>query len=148
MESLTEFSNTNRDRINYILLDIPVIDNQHSVFFETFDKLLLLNQKEDNEEEREAKILSELNGLERYTVYHFNTEEELMHEANWEYIEQHIEQHNVFKNKCKEFQIAYNYKNKVLLEQMVLFLRRWFIMHISEVDAAYAESIKIFLSKK
>ena len=105
------------------------------MFFETFDKLLLLNQKEDNEEEREAKILSELNGLERYTVYHFNTEEELMHEANWEYI-------------CKEFQIAYNYKNKVLLEQMVLFLRRWFIMHISEVDAAYAESIKIFLSKK
>lgn len=120
MESQLEFSNVNGVKINYILLDIPIIDKQHKVFFEIFDKLLSLNQKE-NEQERESNILSELDRLEKYTIYHFNTEEKLMRDAHWEYIEQHIVQHNIFKDKCNEFQIAYNYKNKVLVEQMVIF---------------------------
>ncbi|BEG97902.1 bacteriohemerythrin [Bacteroides sedimenti] len=143
-----DFSATKRNRIAYKLFDIPVIDNQHKHFFEIFDNLILINQKE-NEDERESDILAELNELQRYAIYHFNTEEQLMQEANWKYVEQHIMQHMVFKNKCLEFQVAYNYRNKVLLEQMVLFLRKWFIMHISEVDAAYADTVKkYFLEKK
>lgn len=140
-------SNEEKSQTNYRILDIPIIDKQHFKFFVIFDNLLLIN-KEKNEGIREIKILTELNELQKYTVYHFFTEERLMKNANWEYIEQHIEQHSIFKNKCMEFMIDYNYRNRVLLEEIVLFLRKWFIAHISDIDASYADRVKAYLTNR
>lgn len=130
---------------NSLSLNIEVIDNQHKNFFRLFDELLLINSEEADREVKIAPIIAE---LQEYAEYHLNTEEGLMKQSNWEDIDSHIKQHNLFRKKCNDFQIEHIYKSKVLLEEMVSFLRKWFMSHISEVDAAYAETVRNYLSKK
>jgi hemerythrin-like metal-binding protein len=130
---------------NSYSLNIPMIDKQHINFFRMFDKLLLLNQafKINNEEIKEL-----IDELDKYTHVHFKTEEELMRKANASDYEQHLIQHGIFINKVEEFKTAYNYGNSVLLDQMVAFMRKWFLMHISEVDSKYAETVQHYMAQK
>lgn len=144
MDSTSESSKDSISWNNSLLLNIPIIDNQHKTLFKLFDELILL----DKEEDKDNKILPTLIELQRYSIYHFDTEEALMREANWSKLEIHLSQHKLFKNKCNEFIFEYNYGNKVLVEQMVLFLQKWLIIHISEVDANYAETIRYLLTQK
>lgn len=129
---------------NTYLLDIPMIDKQHFTFFKIFDNLILLNTETDNYDKMNEVILE----LENYTHNHFNTEEALMRKANVSNMDFHIMQHGLFKKKVAEFKIAYSYKNSVLMEQLISFMRKWFLMHISEVDKNYADSVKDYLKNK
>ncbi len=129
---------------NSYMLDIPMIDKQHMMFFKIFDHLLLLNKGNKNYE----KIDEVIQELEKYTHNHFNTEEALMRKANEPGIEQHILQHKLFIKKVEEFKIAYSYKNTILMEQMISFMRKWFLMHIAEVDGKYADSVREYLQSK
>ena len=123
------------------LLDISMIDKQHAKFFELFDKLQILNKQENFYDDLEPVITE----LEKYTKIHFQTEEALMRKANSPGFENHIIQHTIFNKKIEEFRIAYSYKNSVLLEQMIVFMRKWFLIHIVEVDGKYADSVKKFM---
>ena len=126
------------------MLDIEIIDTQHMKFFLLFDKIQMLNKNPDSYSE----ISEVLNELEKYTHYHFNTEEALMRRAQTTDYDQHIAQHKVFIEKIIDFKIAYNYHNSILLEQMITFMRKWFLMHISEIDRKYIEPVKKYLSEK
>lgn len=123
------------------LLNISMIDKQHAKFFELFDKLLIINKEEDFYNDLEPVITE----LERYTKIHFQTEEALMRKANSPEYENHLTQHTIFNKKVEEFRLAYNYKNSVLLEQMISFMRKWFLIHIAEVDGKYVDSIQKFM---
>ena len=126
------------------MLDIEIIDTQHMKFFLLFDKIQMLNKNPDSYSE----ISEVLNELEKYTHYHFNTEEALMRKAQTTDYDQHIAQHKVFIEKINDFKIAFNYQNSILLEQMITFFRKWFLMHISEIDRKYVEPVKKYLSEK
>ena len=126
------------------MLDIEIIDTQHMKFFLLFDKIQMLNKNPDSYSE----ISEVLNELEKYTHYHFNTEEALMRRAQTTDYDQHIAQHKVFIEKINDFKIAFNYQNSILLEQMITFFRKWFLMHISEIDRKYIEPVKKYLSEK
>ena len=126
------------------MLDIEIIDTQHMKFFLLFDKIQMLNKNPDSYSE----ISEVLNELEKYTHYHFNTEEALMRRAQTTDYDQHIAQHKVFIEKINDFKIAFNYQNSILLEQMITFFRKWFLMHISEIDRKYVEPVKKYLSEK
>jgi hemerythrin len=113
-------------------LDIEMIDKQHSKFFMLFDELTELNNSSNPEAyNRLSEVIDE---LEKYTRIHFQTEEALMRKANAPDIDLHLVQHNLFETKVEEFKSAYKYKNALLFEQMIGFMRKWFLMHISEVD--------------
>jgi hemerythrin len=71
-----------------------------------------------------------------------------MQKSNSPNIDLHIIQHQIFISKIEEFKIAYSYKNVLLLDQMIIFMRKWFLMHISEVDGKYVESSKKYLADK
>jgi len=114
-----------------LLLGIPVVDKQHKILIALFDEIISISQ-EKNESE---KILPLLNELQRYTIYHFNTEEEFMRKGNLQDMDQHVKQHDLFKKKIADFMIAHNYKNIVLLNQITVFLRKWLVVHISDTDA-------------
>ncbi len=129
---------------NSYLLDIPMIDKQHMMFFKIFDDLMVLNKGNDNYEKINDVILE----LEKYTHNHFSTEEALMRKANSPDMDLHIVQHQLFITKVEEFKIAYGYKNSILMEQMIVFMRKWFLMHISEVDGKYADPVKKYLEDK
>jgi len=124
------------------LLNIDVIDNQHKKFFELFDLILVLNKSKDA-----VKLSTVIDELQDYAQYHFKTEETLMQNADSENFELHIIQHQFFINKIKEFTIAQNYNNPVLTTQIVVFMRKWLLMHITEIDKRYVESVQSFLLK-
>lgn len=123
------------------ILDIPIIDKQHAHFFELFDKLQVLNTERAYEEL--YKVIVE---LENYSNTHFNTEEALMRKSNASNYEYHIQQHEIFREKVEEFKIAYDYKNTMLLEQMINFMRKWFLVHISDTDRNYVEKVHTLLN--
>jgi len=129
---------------NSYMLGIEMIDTQHMKFFLLFDKMQILYNNHDSYSE----ISDVLNELEKYTHYHFNTEEALMRKAQTTDYDQHIAQHKVFIEKINDFKIAFNYQNSILLEQMITFMRKWFLMHISDIDRRYVEPVKKYLNEK
>lgn len=141
MKSSSESTKENQSWSNTLFLGIPEIDNQHKLFISLLDKASSINMETDKKE----TILPLLEELHQYSVYHFNAEEELMRKANAPDMDRHIKQHELFKKKCNEFIVAYNYNNKMLAAEMLLFMRKWLIIHISDVDRNYAESVKSYL---
>ncbi|MFT3754297.1 MAG: hemerythrin family protein [Paludibacter sp.] len=126
------------------LVNIPLIDKQHMKFFKIFDQLYALSTEEDNYD----KLGSFIDELDRYTHIHFKTEEALMRKANTPDYELHLLQHSIFLRKIEEFKVAYSYKNTVLHQQMINFMRKWFLMHISDVDSKYADSVQELMHEK
>ncbi len=118
---------------NSYLLDIPVIDKQHKMFFKIYDDLIENNTQTITDEYKYNAI--EL--LEEYVIGHFQTEEILIKRANYSETEQHINEHKLFINKVNEFKLSFQYKNTQLVNQMLVFIRKWFLSHISNSDAQY-----------
>ena len=119
------------------LLGIPMIDNQHKKFFAILDNLVTLNQKQEKSE-----MHSLINELQNYVIYHFKTEEDLMVKSQSPNIDLHIMEHELFRKKVEEFHHSYYNNNAELLNEMISFMRKWLIIHISGTDAEYADSIK------
>jgi len=80
---------------NSLLLGIPLVDEQHKILIALFDEVISISQEENNSD----KILPLLNELQRYTHYHFDTEEALMQQENIQGVDFHIKQHSLFKKK-------------------------------------------------
>jgi len=125
-------------------LGIDIIDQQHGIFFKLFDELNKLNQENDPFDKLKDVIFE----LEKYTDLHFETEEAFLVQSNYPSLDLHLIQHQVFKRKIEEFKIAETYRNSVLIDQMIVFMRKWFLMHIAEVDRKYVEDVKKFLDEK
>ena len=119
------------------LLGIPMIDNQHKKFFVILDNLETLNQKQEKSE-----MHSLINELQNYVIYHFQTEEDLMVKSQSPNIDLHVMEHELFRKKVEEFHHSYYNNNEELLNEMISFMRKWLIIHISGTDAEYADSIK------
>ena len=119
------------------LLGIPMIDNQHKKFFVILDNLETLNQKQEKSE-----MHSLINELQNYVIYHFKTEEDLMVKSQSPKIDLHVMEHELFRKKVEEFHHSYYNNNEELLNEMISFMRKWLLIHISGTDAEYADSIK------
>ena len=125
-------------------LDIDLIDKQHAIFFRIFDEIKELNKTPDSYDKLKDLILE----LEKYTNIHFRTEEALLLNSKHQGLNAHITQHQTFKKKIEEFKIAETYHNSLLTEQMIVFMRKWFLIHIAEVDREYVEDVKSFLKER
>lgn len=125
-------------------LNIPLIDKQHMKFFQLFDNLLALHKQNESYE----RIYTVIEELEKYTNAHFQMEEALMRHSNVPDYELHLVQHKLFITKVEEFKFAHKYKNAVLAEQMINFMRKWFLVHISEIDGKYVENVQEYLHEQ
>ena len=125
-------------------LGIELIDKQHAGFFGLFDKIKTLRREDGTFDDLKDSIAD----LEKYTNAHFRTEEALLIKSNFAETESHILQHQLFKKKIEEFKIAEAYKNTELIDQIIVFMRKWFLMHIAEIDRKYAEDVKRHLIEK
>ena len=114
-----------------------MIDNQHKKFFVILDNLETLNQKQEKSE-----MHSLINELQNYVIYHFKTEEDLMVKSQSPNIDLHVMEHELFRKKVEEFHHSYYNNNEELLNEMISFMRKWLLIHISGTDAEYADSIK------
>jgi len=127
-----------------LLLGIETVDKQHKSFFTLLNEIITLSENDD----AEGKVMDLLNRLEIQSECHFKTEEALMREANSPNMEEHINQHNLFQKKTKDFMVVYSYGNKVLINKIIAFMKQWLITHIREFDADYAKCVKADSDKK
>ncbi len=138
-------TNVNKTWNNAFLLDIPIIDKQHEKFFSIYDNLVkMLNNKVQTDDDKTKQVLIE---LKDYLKLHFQTEKQLMVQAGYPGVKQHLKQHEFFEKKTDEFILGYEYGNPLLLNNMVVFTKKWFLSHIMQVDAKFKESVVSFLNQ-
>lgn len=123
---------------------IPAIDDQHRTFFNIYDDLRRSSEEGANNEMTQIFI----SRLCSYIKEHFCEEELLMKAANFDGYEEHLRQHKFFEKKMEELQIAYTYKNPLLRSQLMLFIRKWFLSHISNADFKFKDKVVEYLGKK
>ena len=126
-------------------LGIEIIDEQHKEF------LKIINQLSTSIEQNSQKkdILVILDALIDYAQFHFAKEEELFCKYNYEYKEEHIDEHTVFNEKFlelrKKLENNTEYKNKSAIyisQEMYVYVTRWFIDHVTGTDRKYVSLFK------
>jgi hemerythrin len=124
------------------MFGIEKIDSEHRHLISIFNRL---SEKADQEESADfVKIVDE---LEKYSNYHFANEETLMKKANFTEIDEHVIQHQIFRQKIDDFKTSIRFGSSMLQSEIIDFLLKWLLKHIMECDAKYVPSIKEYLNQ-
>lgn len=119
--------------------NISEIDNQHKRLLEIGSELSALVRGKDDLDHYD-EIIQLLNELKEYTIYHFNSEEELMEKYRYEKLEEHRKAHRSFINKMSEIDIAdVDEDQKRVTMEMLIFIADWIEKHILKVDHMYKD---------
>lgn len=116
-------------------INIVEIDNQHK-------KLIsIINRLHDAMRSRNTKdMLGELlDDLNRYTIYHFSTEEKYFKKViKYKEAKAHQKKHEYFINRITEFNDEFKNGNLFLSLDIMNFLKKWLVDHIRNVDIEYS----------
>lgn len=119
-------------------LGVKMFDDQHKKLIALINKLY--NAMSEN---RSSEVMLDiLNELVEYTVYHFDSEEEMFRKFGYEREKEHIKIHQNLKNTAVEL------KEKILAEEAVIgfnvisFLEDWVKNHILIEDMKYVDFFK------
>ncbi len=119
-------------------MGVSEIDDQHKELIRIANGLInAVNKGAD------TRVLNNvITKLRAYTVFHFNSEEQLMHDHRYPRRGEHEADHNRLKKDVKEFQRTL-YKKRDLTPHAVLdFLKVWLLKHILSADRELATFIK------
>jgi hemerythrin len=118
---------------------IKSIDDQHKELFNRINRLF-----DELPKGNKDVVLKVLDFLDDYTVFHFNAEQNLMAKANYPGLNDHIQQHEWFKEQISSFKDEVGSKgvgvtltvklNKVLVD--------WLINHVTKTDIQYVPYLK------
>ncbi len=123
--------------------NIEEIDKQHKKLLEIGSELSSLIRTRDVDHYDE--IIQLLDELKKYTIYHFQTEEELMEKYGYVGLADHKKVHQNFIDKIKEVDIKDIDENqKGVTMDILVFIADWIEKHILKVDHMY----KDFLNEK
>jgi hemerythrin len=119
---------------------ITQIDDQHKEIFKRIADfgLALLNGKE------KAELIKLIGFLESYAAEHFDAEEKVMRDIHHPEFIKHLEEHNQFRDMCKE--LASEYRNKGVDQYLALQtekkLIKWWENHILKSDMSFTPHVK------
>jgi len=120
-------------------VNVAEIDEQHKEFLNIIKSLLELeNQEFFTDTEAAVKVAQ----LTDYATYHLSTEEDLFKISGYKDAPEHIDAHNLFRQKSKHFvsQIRDNNKNKKeVIKEVSEFAGNWMVHHILNMDKKYSE---------
>jgi hemerythrin len=114
------------------------IDKQHKRLFEIGSELyvLLKSKKYDAYDD----IVSVLDELEKYTVYHFDYEEKLMKKYGYAGYEEQKREHDAFIRKLEETnKLDIDEEQLVVMMDLVVFVANWITAHILKSDMQYKD---------
>ncbi|MGY6275489.1 bacteriohemerythrin [Methylomonas sp. MgM2] len=122
-----------------LLVGIESVDNQHR-------KLLALINRLDEVValgEDQHTIAETLNELVEYTVYHFQHEEELMRNADFnpEMLARHQHEHRGFVEKIENIRAQAQTNTGVISKELLEFLINWLYQHTLKTDKIMAISL-------
>ncbi|AGF58393.1 bacteriohemerythrin [Clostridium saccharoperbutylacetonicum] len=124
-------------------LNIEEIDKQHRKLMEIGKKAYDIAVIDDGYD-RYDEIMTILDELLEYTKYHFEYEENMLKQYNYEHIHNQEEEHAFYVYKIKQVasreDIDEN-QRKVVLE-IIDFLSKWISEHIMGADKEYAVFLK------
>ncbi|WP_291327720.1 hemerythrin family protein [Desulfovibrio sp. UCD-KL4C] len=108
---------------------VGIIDGQHNNFIKILEKIRLqISTLSQNE------ISSALDELFLYSLYHFETEEQILKKYNLESFPEHLEQHREFSEKMEQFKMDCMLEKLELNIELIDFLEQWLINHIKNTD--------------
>ena len=126
-----EFLKWNKD----YSVQVEEIDNQHKKLVEMLNELYVAFMHK----EQDKKVEEIITRMVDYTIYHFDTEETYFQELNYEDADEHIAEHEDFKNKLAEFQEKLKKNKSALAIETINFLRGWLVNHIGKNDKKYID---------
>jgi hemerythrin len=86
-------------------------------------------------------------GLEKYAENHFKTEEKYFKEIKFPAMAEHIQSHQLYKEKIKELRKRHDVGSNITYTLMT-FLRTWWSQHILKEDKAYVSSVKELINSR
>lgn len=121
-------------------LGIKSIDEQHKCLLDLGNRINALLVNHDDDDDNYDEIYEVIEELRAYTVYHFNTEEELFLKYNYPEYHAHKKEHDdfvAFLRSVNPEDIDENQKGflKKLLAQIV----QWVFKHIITTDYMYKD---------
>lgn len=118
-----------------------LIDDQHKQLVALINKAFVAITKR-NDKEVISAIIDE---IADYTVYHFNTEEELIGKFGYPTLENHQIEHKKFVEQVLKFKEDIKLEKLQLKFDVFSFLKDWLMNHIVVSDKKY---MKYFKNKK
>ena len=122
---------------------IEIIDEQHKELFNILDNCyeLLLKNKDDDKYDKIITILEE---LKNYTIYHFKTEEEFMKKNGYSKFLSHKFAHDAFIEQIKEFDLySIDTDQKKSINDLLDIVSNWIKFHILETDKNIHKYLKV-----
>jgi len=112
-------------------LGVKALDDDHKKLLQIINRLssAIGNDVTDS-------IINDIfSNLEEYTLIHFNREEAYLKECNCIKLNEHIKQHNIFRNKIPELKVKLlSSKNITTAQEISVYLTDWLLNHIIEED--------------
>ena len=114
------------------------IDQQHRGLFSIVNDLINIHSQSSNHKE----VINVLHAIVKYSEKHFITEDEYMTFHDYPQYSDHRKEHSVYLSNIKLFLEGYEKKQENLTMEMLKFLSKWWIDHVSESDMNYGLWIK------
>jgi hemerythrin len=112
---------------------IEEIDRQHQKLFEIIHHLLYFIKNSENKKELKNILLE----LETYVYYHFDTEELFFEKTEFPLKNEHIKEHNLFREKIQSYIHEFSNNQQIITTQLLKELLVWVRHHIWEEDMKY-----------
>ena len=117
-------------------VEIDVIDAQHKELIVMINRLHSASVSYGGAEEIDT-LTDVLLGLIDYIQYHFTTEEKHMILHEYPGYEAHHKEHSQFVAEVTSFSEAFQNGTKGLSEEVLYFLKEWYIRHITLSDVRF-----------
>lgn len=122
--------------------DIPIIDEQHRGIVGIINSLFYFMRKRQVSE----VMIPTISILAKYAQIHFLTEVQLLEIAEYSDIVEHKKAHEFFQTKIRT--ISAQSRNELYSDDLLPFLKKWWIEHINGADRAYAPHVRSFLQSR
>ncbi|ADG71491.1 bacteriohemerythrin [Brachyspira murdochii] len=124
------------------------IDDQHFELIEIINDLYDCMDNRDSEDEKLKEAFK--NALKKtvdYVSYHFSCEEKIMNAIKYDKIIQHSSYHREFTNTIYRYVQSYEDGSLKAIDDLVQYLKDWFLNHILVTDKKFVAEVKEALKK-
>lgn len=112
---------------------IDMVDEQHRKLIEMINDL-----HKAMSEARGREVMGDiLDRLLKYTVYHFETEEQLMKKHSYPKYLTHFTEHQNLTKEVKDFQARFNAGERMITIKFIEFLSSWLNNHVLDSDKKF-----------
>jgi hemerythrin len=116
-------------------VQIESLDTQHKNLIEQINKFYTNYDQKATKERMETLIKA----MKEYTVFHFQTEEQIMRQCDYPNYISHKAEHDKFIEKVSDYEQRYQSGKLLLSVEITNFIRDWVSTHIQGTDKKYSD---------